>query len=170
MVDLAAVEVNFDGITYAKGASVLKQLAAYVGFEEFLTGLRAYFARSTPSATPPSTTCCGTSTAASGRDLHDLVGRMAADHRDQHAQRRRSRSPTDGTFTSFDDRAGPARRPAPASCRPHRLAIGIYDDDDAGRAGPHPPGGTRRRRASAPRCRSWSGCGAARWCWSTTTI
>ena len=44
MVDLAAVEVNFDGITYAKGASVLKQLAAYVGFEEFLTGLRAYFA------------------------------------------------------------------------------------------------------------------------------
>ena len=31
MVDLAAVEVNFDGITYAKGASVLKQLAAYVG-------------------------------------------------------------------------------------------------------------------------------------------
>ena len=36
MVDLAAVEVNFDGITYAKGASVLKQLAAYVGYEEFL--------------------------------------------------------------------------------------------------------------------------------------
>ena len=44
MVDLAAVEVNFDGITYAKGASVLKQLAAYVGFEEFLAGLRDYFA------------------------------------------------------------------------------------------------------------------------------
>src|SRR4051794_5983070 len=44
MVDLQAVEVNFDGITYAKGASVLKQLAAYVGYEEFLQGLRAYFA------------------------------------------------------------------------------------------------------------------------------
>ena len=44
MVDLAAVEVNFDGITYAKGASVLKQLAAYVGYEPFLAGLRSYFA------------------------------------------------------------------------------------------------------------------------------
>ncbi len=41
--DLEAVEVNFDGITYAKGASSLKQLVAWVGEEEFLTGLRAYF-------------------------------------------------------------------------------------------------------------------------------
>ena len=41
--DLHAVEVNFDGITYAKGASVLKQLVAYVGLEEFLAGLRDYF-------------------------------------------------------------------------------------------------------------------------------
>ena len=39
-----AVEVNFDGITYAKGASVLKQLVAYVGLEHFLAGLRDYFA------------------------------------------------------------------------------------------------------------------------------
>ncbi|MBJ7466358.1 MAG: aminopeptidase N, partial [Mycolicibacterium sp.] len=41
--DLHAVEVNFDGITYAKGASVLKQLVAYVGLEAFLAGLRDYF-------------------------------------------------------------------------------------------------------------------------------
>ena len=41
--DLQAVEVNFDMITYAKGASVLKQLVAWVGLEPFLTGLRAYF-------------------------------------------------------------------------------------------------------------------------------
>ena len=41
--DLHAVEVNFDGITYAKGASVLKQLVAYVGLEQFLAGLRDYF-------------------------------------------------------------------------------------------------------------------------------
>ncbi|WP_090789311.1 aminopeptidase N [Asanoa ishikariensis] len=45
MPDLEAVEVNFDGITYAKGASVIKQLVAYVGIEPFLAGLRAYFAR-----------------------------------------------------------------------------------------------------------------------------
>ncbi|MFT4082686.1 MAG: aminopeptidase N [Nocardioides sp.] len=41
--DLQAVEVNFDMITYAKGASVLKQLVAWVGLEPFLAGLRAYF-------------------------------------------------------------------------------------------------------------------------------
>lgn len=41
--DLQAVEVNFDMITYAKGASVLKQLVAWVGLEPFLEGLRAYF-------------------------------------------------------------------------------------------------------------------------------
>ena len=43
--DLAAVEVNFDGITYAKGASVLKQLVAWVGLDNFLVGLRSYFAK-----------------------------------------------------------------------------------------------------------------------------
>ena len=41
--DIHAVEVNFDGITYAKGASVLKQLVAYVGRENFLAGVRRYF-------------------------------------------------------------------------------------------------------------------------------
>jgi aminopeptidase N len=40
--DLADVEVNFDGITYAKGASVLRQLVAWVGQAEFLTGVGAY--------------------------------------------------------------------------------------------------------------------------------
>ncbi|PWD50149.1 aminopeptidase N [Serinibacter arcticus] len=41
--DLEDVEVNFDGITYAKGASVLRQLVAWVGQEEFLAGVAAYF-------------------------------------------------------------------------------------------------------------------------------
>ncbi|MDF5758734.1 aminopeptidase N [Spongiactinospora sp. TRM90649] len=43
IVDMQAVEVNFDGITYAKGASVLKQLVAYVGLDNFLAGVRDYF-------------------------------------------------------------------------------------------------------------------------------
>ncbi len=43
--DLEDVEVNFDGITYAKGASVLKQLVAWVGENEFFDGVQAYFAR-----------------------------------------------------------------------------------------------------------------------------
>ncbi|SFB76326.1 aminopeptidase N [Nocardioides terrae] len=41
--DLQAVEVNFDMITYAKGASVLKQLVAWVGLDPFIAGLRTYF-------------------------------------------------------------------------------------------------------------------------------
>src|SRR5699024_9966825 len=41
--DLEDVEVNFDGITYAKGAAVLGALVAYVGRDEFFTGLRSYF-------------------------------------------------------------------------------------------------------------------------------
>ncbi|MGO1406815.1 MAG: aminopeptidase N [Brachybacterium sp.] len=45
MVDFEAVETNFDGITYAKGASVLRQLVAYVGRDEFFAGVRAYFAK-----------------------------------------------------------------------------------------------------------------------------
>ncbi len=42
--DLEAAKANFDGITYAKGASVLKQLVAYVGQEAFIAGSRRYFA------------------------------------------------------------------------------------------------------------------------------
>ncbi len=45
MVDTDAVRVFFDGITYAKGASVLRQLAAWVGDQAFTQGLRAYFPR-----------------------------------------------------------------------------------------------------------------------------
>ncbi|CDK01531.1 Aminopeptidase N [Microbacterium sp. C448] len=41
--DLDDVQVNFDGITYAKGGSVLKQLAAWVGIEKFFAGVAAYF-------------------------------------------------------------------------------------------------------------------------------
>src|SRR5207248_10221920 len=43
--DIETMKTNFDGITYAKGASVLRQLAAWVGQKDFLDGVRAYFAR-----------------------------------------------------------------------------------------------------------------------------
>src|SRR5690606_28638889 len=44
ITDLEAAKLNFDGITYAKGASVLKQLVAFVGEEQFFEGARRYFA------------------------------------------------------------------------------------------------------------------------------
>ena len=43
--DLADVEVNFDGITYAKGASVLRQLVSYVGRDAFFAGLHEYLTK-----------------------------------------------------------------------------------------------------------------------------
>ena len=45
MPDIESVKVNFDGITYAKGASVLRQLVAWVGEEAFFSGIREYFRR-----------------------------------------------------------------------------------------------------------------------------
>ncbi len=43
ITDLEAAAQNFDGITYAKGAAVLRQLVAFVGLDNFLAGSRAYF-------------------------------------------------------------------------------------------------------------------------------
>ena len=66
--DLADVEVNFDGITYAKGASVLRQLVSYVGREQFFTGLHEYLtAHSYANATLDD--LLGELEKASGRDL-----------------------------------------------------------------------------------------------------
>jgi len=39
---LSQAVANFDGISYAKGASVLRQLVAYVGRPAFMAGIRAY--------------------------------------------------------------------------------------------------------------------------------
>jgi len=49
--DLEDVQVNFDGITYAKGGSVIKQLVAWVGIEAFMSGIAAYFAKHAHSNT-----------------------------------------------------------------------------------------------------------------------
>jgi aminopeptidase N len=70
MVDVAAVEVNFDGITYAKGASVLKQLVAYVGRDEFLAGVRRYFRKHEYGNTTLAD-LLGPLSEASGRDLSE---------------------------------------------------------------------------------------------------
>lgn len=45
MKNMEEVRTNFDGITYAKGASVLQQLVAHVGKENFFAGLKKYFAK-----------------------------------------------------------------------------------------------------------------------------
>jgi aminopeptidase N len=67
--DLEDVEVNFDGITYAKGASVLKQLVAHVGRETFTAGIREYFSAHAWSNTTLAD-LLDHLVRASGRDLH----------------------------------------------------------------------------------------------------
>ncbi len=85
--DLHAVEVNFDGITYAKGASVLKQLVAYVGLDSFLAGLRDYF-RDHAFGNATFADLLGALEKASGRDLSGVGTAVVEDHRAQHAARR----------------------------------------------------------------------------------
>ena len=68
--DIEAAEQNFDGITYAKGASVLKQLQAYVGYEEFFAGVRKHFDNHA-YANATFADLLGALEEASGRDLSD---------------------------------------------------------------------------------------------------
>jgi aminopeptidase N len=124
--DLAAVEVNFDGITYAKGASVLKQLVAYVGLEHFLSGLRDYFrAHAFDNATFDDLLTALEK--ASGRDLSDW-GRQWLKTTGLNTLRADFDVDADGRFTRFAvTQSGAA--PGAGETRVHRLAIGVYDDD-----------------------------------------
>src|SRR5690625_596032 len=127
--DLAAVEVNFDGITYAKGASVLKQLVAYVGLEHFLAGLRDYFAaHAFGNATFDD--LLAALEQASGRDLSDW-GRQWLKTTGLNTLRADFDTDADGRFTRFAV-AQSGATPGAGETRVHRLAIGIYDDDPAG--------------------------------------
>ncbi|MEW9556146.1 aminopeptidase N [Nonomuraea sp. NPDC050783] len=119
--DMQAVEVNFDGITYAKGASVLKQLVAYVGLDNFLAGVRDYFAEHAWGNTEL-------------KDLLDALERTSG--RDLSAWSkdwletswvntlRPSFEVADGRFTRFEVlQEAPADYP---TLRSHRVAIGLY--------------------------------------------
>jgi aminopeptidase N len=124
--DLHAVEVNFDGITYAKGASVLKQLVAYVGLESFLSGLRDYF-RDHAFANAGFSDLLGALEKSSGRDLSDW-GQQWLKTTGLNTLTADFDVAEDGTFTRFAIEQGGAA-PGAGETRVHRLAIGIYDDD-----------------------------------------
>jgi aminopeptidase N len=128
--DLAAVEVNFDGITYAKGASVLKQLVAYVGLEHFLTGLRDYF-RAHAFGNATFSDLLGALEKASGRDLSDW-GTQWLKTTGLNTLRADFDVDADGKFSRFAvTQSGAA--PGAGETRTHRLAVGVYDDDGDGR-------------------------------------
>lgn len=127
--DLAAVEVNFDGITYAKGASVLKQLVAYVGLDGFLSGLRDYF-RDHAFGNATFTDLLGALEKASGRDLSGW-GQQWLKTTGLNALGAEFEVDSDGRFTRFAITQGGAA-PGAGETRVHRLAVGLYDDDGSG--------------------------------------
>ncbi|MGP0079213.1 aminopeptidase N [Mycobacterium sp.] len=130
--DLAAVEVNFDGITYAKGASVLKQLVAYVGLERFLAGLLDYF-RAHAFGNATFDDLVNALEKASGRDLSGW-GRQWLKTTGLNLLRADFDLDADGRFTRFAiTQSGAA--PGAGETRVHRLAVGIYDDSVSGGAG-----------------------------------
>jgi aminopeptidase N len=128
--DLAAVEVNFDGITYAKGASVLKQLVAYVGLEQFLAGLRDYF-RDHAFSNATFGDLLAALEKSSGRDLSGW-GRQWLKTTGLNTLRADFDVDASGAFTRFAV-AQSGAAPGAGETRVHRLAIGIYDDSGSGR-------------------------------------
>ncbi|MDF9813288.1 aminopeptidase N [Streptomyces sp. SPB162] len=130
--DLDDVLVNFDGITYAKGASVLKQLVAYVGEDEFFAGVQAYFKQHAWGNTQLSD-LLGALEKTSGRDLKSW-SKAWLETAGINLLRPEITLAEDGTVTSFAVRqeapALPAGAKGEAVLRPHRIAIGCYDLQD----------------------------------------
>ena len=124
MVDLEAVEQNFDGITYSKGASVLRQLVAYVGEDEFLAGCQQYFQRHAYGNTSLSD-LLGALHAASGRDLSDW-SRQWLETTGVNSLRPEITVDESGVITSFA--VVQSADPQHPTLRQHRIAIGCYDD------------------------------------------
>ncbi len=130
--DLEDVEVNFDGITYAKGASVLKQLVSWVGRDAFFAGVRAYFAKHAWGNTRLVDLLTELETT-SGRDLTAWSG-LWLEKAGVTLLRPHVRTDSAGVITEFEVRQEvPAEHPVQ---RPHRLAVGGYDvvTDAAGQA------------------------------------
>lgn len=121
--DTASALLNFDGISYAKGASALRQLVAWMGVKDFLAGINDHFARHRFS----------------NATLTDFVDSLArATDRDVHAWAADwLRTTGVDTLTPYPSE-GDGRwsvRIAREGSRPHRLAVGAYDRDpvDPGR-------------------------------------
>ncbi|MFF8933941.1 aminopeptidase N [Streptomyces paradoxus] len=134
--DLDDVLVNFDGITYAKGASVLKQLVAYVGEEEFFRGVQAYFKAHAYGNTRLSD-LLGALETTSGRDLK-AWSKAWLETAGINVLRPEIETDGDGVVTSFSIRQEAPALPAGAkgepTLRPHRIAVGLYElDDDSGK-------------------------------------
>ena len=130
ITDLEAAKQNFDGITYAKGAAVLKQLVAFVGREAFTSASRSYFRKHEYGNTTLADLLDVLSTAA-GRDLGpwsrlwlqtsgvpSLTAEVSVDGDSLAA------------VTIVQDATDPVT--GRDESRPHRIRVGLYSFDAAG--------------------------------------
>jgi aminopeptidase N len=126
---LSEAEANFDGISYAKGAAVLRQLMAYLGRDEFFAGIRGYFAEHEwGNATLAD--LLRSLEASSGRSLREW---SKAWLETAGPNTLRPAFAVDGAdrFTEFAVlQEAPAAHP---TLRAHHIAIGLYNTDDDGR-------------------------------------
>ena len=125
MVDIDTVAGNFDGISYAKGASVLQQLVVHVGRENFISGLQKYFAKHAFKNTTLDDLLTEL-TISSGRDLKPWVSTWL-----QTAgvnTLRPSLEIENGNYKSICViQEAPTMPVGSKELRPHRLAVGLYD-------------------------------------------
>jgi aminopeptidase N len=120
--DLEDVQVNFDGITYAKGGSVLKQLAAWVGIEPFFAGVSQYFQKHAWGNTELSDLLTELE-ATSGRDL-STWSKKWLETAGVNTLEPVIAEDANGSITRFAvTQTAPADYP---TIRPHRLGIGFY--------------------------------------------
>lgn len=120
--DLEDVQVNFDGITYAKGGSVLKQLAAWVGVEAFFAGVSAYFRKHAWGNTELSDLLVELE-ATSGREL-ETWSKKWLETAGVNTLEPEIATDADGIITRFAIvQTAPADYP---TIRPHRLGVGFY--------------------------------------------
>lgn len=123
--DLEDVLVNFDGITYAKGASVLKQLVAWVGREPFMRGVHDYFVKH-HHANTELVDLLTELEAQSGRELTSWSKKWL-ETAGVNTLRPVFELDADGRYASFAiEQTAVAEYP---TLRPHRIAVGLYDTD-----------------------------------------
>jgi aminopeptidase N len=121
--DLEDVQVNFDGITYAKGGSVLKQLVAWVGLPEFMLGVSNYFKKHEFGNTELSDLLAELEFT-SGRDLASWSA-LWLETAGVNTFRPEIQTTADGTISSFAVLQEAA--PEYPTLRPHRLVVGFYE-------------------------------------------
>ncbi|MDR7278633.1 aminopeptidase N [Catenuloplanes atrovinosus] len=121
--DSALALLNFDGISYAKGAAVLRQLVAFLGDEAFLTGLRDYF-RAHAFGNATLADLLDALSRAAGRDLTGWADLWLRRPQVNTLTPEITPGP-DGTWAEVAVRqTAPPDHP---TLRPHRIRVGLYD-------------------------------------------